>query len=132
VLKDKVFKIYNQESLKNHHTPANSLLEAPNIYKDMKVLGNPMVKNRLVNICSIHLSHFWLMKHLKNLMKTVDVRKNTCSFISFQFFIYPSCLWLLLLSSEESDLMVKQANLNRDDSFLSTHVIIFENIRSFI
>lgn len=69
------------------------------------------------------------MKRLKNLMKTVDIGKNnTCFFISFQFFMYPSCPWLLpLLLSEESDLMVKQANLNRDVVF-AAHTVILKNV----
>ena len=66
-------------------------------------------------------------------MKAVDVRKNTCRFISFQFFIYPSCPWFLqLFLSEESDLMVKQANLNRDDSFLSTRYHLWKYFISYI
>lgn len=127
MLKNNVLKAYNQKSLKNHC--AQLTLGNSQYMQRYGGPRKPCSKNPLVDIHSILLSLLWLMKHLRTLMKTMYVRKNRCSFISFQFIICPSCPCLLpLLPSEESDLMAKQANLNRDDIFLSTHVTILENI----
>ena len=45
-----------------------------------RVLGHFAVKNPLVNFGSIYLKHFWIMEPLKNLMKTMNMKKNTCTF----------------------------------------------------
>ena len=45
-----------------------------------RVLGHSAVKNPLVNFGSIYLKHFWVMELLKNLMKTMNMKKNTCTF----------------------------------------------------
>ena len=45
-----------------------------------RVLGHSALKNPLVNFGSIYVKHFWVMEPLKNLMKTMNMKKNTCTF----------------------------------------------------
>lgn len=81
MLKNKVFKAYDQKSLKNHHTQLTLSLGSSQYMQGYGSPRKPCSNNPHVNIRSILLSPLWLMKHLRTLMKTLCKKEHVLLYL---------------------------------------------------